>query len=202
MLAASRIPKLIIVILAVLVALASYRYLITGFSEAFGGLGSARADKTLLLGIHVTIAPLALAVGVVQFFQNIRTKHPFIHKICGWIYVASVTVSGLASILIAPHVPGGWVSGLGFGLLGLLWLLTTAIAVFNAHKRRFVVHQRWMVRSYALTLAAVTLRLYLPVFFLNGFEYDQAAPWLAWLCWVPNLLLAEILMKKLTVNST
>jgi hypothetical protein len=49
-----------------------------------------------------------------------------------------------------------------------------------------------MIRSYALTFAAVTLRIWLPLF-QNGFgmEFISAYVIIAWLCWVPNLLWAE-----------
>lgn len=196
MLSVSRISTTIIAILAFAVALASYRFVPLGLSEAFGGLGSARAGKTVLLAIHVSIAPIALILGIFQFFSGVRDRWPRIHRAGGWIYVTSVAVSGVAGLLIAPFVPGGWVSGLGFGLLSVFWLVTTGQAVFHARKRDFVRHRRWMTRSYALTLAAVTLRIYLPLFFLNDFDYDAAAPWLAWLCWVPNIIAAEILVRQ------
>jgi hypothetical protein len=48
-----------------------------------------------------------------------------------------------------------------------------------------------MIRSYALTLAAVTLRLYLPSSQLAGLPFTVAYPAISWLCWVPNLLIAE-----------
>lgn len=73
----------------------------------------------------------------------------------------------------------------------VLWIATTAQAVRLAMARRFIEHRRWMERSYALTFAAVTLRLYLPFFFLGGMDYAQASIWLAWIAWVPNLLLVE-----------
>ncbi len=52
-------------------------------------------------------------------------------------------------------------------------------------------HQRWMIRSYALTLGAVTLRIHLPLFLIQGVPFDQAYPAIAWLAWVPNLVIAE-----------
>jgi hypothetical protein len=53
------------------------------------------------------------------------------------------------------------------------------------------LHRRWMIRSYALTLAAVTLRIYLPASMLLGIPFPVAYPAIAWLCWVPNLLVAQ-----------
>jgi hypothetical protein len=53
-----------------------------------------------------------------------------------------------------------------------------------------------MVRNFALTFAAVTLRLYLGVFMAAGARFEDVYPLLAWLCWVPNLLLAEWLFNS------
>ena len=48
-----------------------------------------------------------------------------------------------------------------------------------------------MIRSYAVTLAALTLRLYLPLSQAAGIEFVAAYQVISWLCWVPNLLFAE-----------
>ena len=47
-------------------------------------------------------------------------------------------------------------------------------------------------RNYALTLAAVTLRIELPLLQMaGGMTFDQAYATIAWMCWIPNLVLAE-----------
>jgi len=47
----------------------------------------------------------------------------------------------------------------------------------------------------ALTFAAVTLRLYLPV--LGGtLGFETGYPIVAWLCWVPNLIVAEWILRR------
>ena len=51
-----------------------------------------------------------------------------------------------------------------------------------------------MVRSYALTLAAVTLRFYLPASLANGLPFEAVYAVIAWACWVPNLIVAEWLV--------
>jgi hypothetical protein len=47
------------------------------------------------------------------------------------------------------------------------------------------------VRNFALTFAAVTLRIYLPLSNVVGIDFDVAYPVIAWIAWVPNLLVAE-----------
>jgi hypothetical protein len=63
--------------------------------------------------------------------------------------------------------------------------------VIAIRQGRIADHRDWMLRSYALTLAAVTLRLYLPASQIAGISFLIAYPAIAWLCWVPNLLVAE-----------
>jgi len=53
-----------------------------------------------------------------------------------------------------------------------------------------------MVRNFALTFAAVTLRLWLPASIASGVAFEVAYPVVAWLCWVPNLVLAEWLFNR------
>ena len=57
---------------------------------------------------------------------------------------------------------------------------------------------RLAIRSlgYALTLAAVTLRVYLPASMALGLDFDRAYAAIAWLCWVPNLLAAQWLIGR------
>jgi hypothetical protein len=71
---------------------------------------------------------------------------------------------------------------------------SAAVAWQRARAGDYVSHRAWMIRSYALCLAAVTLRLYLPLFGLAGLPFEVAYPAIAWLCWVPNLVVAEWLV--------
>jgi hypothetical protein len=53
-----------------------------------------------------------------------------------------------------------------------------------------------MVRNFALTFAAVTLRLWLPASIAVSIPGELAYQVIAWLCWVPNLLVAELLLSQ------
>jgi hypothetical protein len=75
----------------------------------------------------------------------------------------------------------------------LAWLwLSSAIRAYRAIRARNTAdHQRWVTRNYALTFAAVTLRISLPLAAIVGVPFETAYPVIAWLCWVPNLAVAE-----------
>ena len=67
-----------------------------------------------------------------------------------------------------------------------MWIVTTSLAWRRAMKSRFTEHRAWMIRSFALTLAAVTLRLYLPLAAIMSIPFDNAYRAISFLAWVPN----------------
>ncbi len=146
---------------------------------------------------HIFGASVALLLGPVQFLKGLRVARPALHRALGWAYLAlGVFVGGLAGLYVAFFAFGGAVSTSGFAVLAVVWLYTGARAVLTAKARDFDAHRRWMVRNFALALAAVTLRIGLGIGFGSGLAFEVFYPPLAWLSWVPNLLLAELLLSR------
>lgn len=152
---------------------------------------------------HFFFGGIVLIAGAFQFHQGLRKRHLTLHRWLGRVYVIGVTLGGVAGLLLAVNSNGGLVAHFGFGMLAVLWLFTTLTAYLAARARDIDAHRAWMTRSYALTLAAVTLRLYLPLSMIAGIEFEAAYQAIAWLCWVPNLLIAEwfFVGKKSAVES-
>lgn len=145
--------------------------------------------------IHIFLGGLALLAGFTQFFKNVRMKKPALHRTLGKVYVIAVLLSGIAGLGIAFFASGGMLSALGFGCLAMLWLYTTLRAYTAIRDQKIRSHQHWMIRSYALCFAAVTLRIYLPTMVIVfGMDFIHAYRLVAWLCWVPNLAVSEFLI--------
>lgn len=93
---------------------------------------------------------------------------------------------------------GGVYSQISFVMLAVLWISFTAIALLKAIKGNYKSHREFLIRSFALTLSAVTLRAwkYLLVYLLHPRPMDvyQAV---AWLGWIPNLVIAELIIRKI-----
>jgi hypothetical protein len=174
------------------------------FDMSSGGLlatkpGSLLANAAWKIAFytHISLGGLALLTGWSQFMPRFRTRHLDLHRTLGKIYVASVVVSGLAGLYIALYATGGLVSSLGFVTLAVLWVGTTLKAYDLIRKRAPIQHKHWMIRSYALCFAAVTLRLWLPLFLgIFQMQFIEAYRIIAWLCWVPNILVAEALIRN------
>ncbi|HEY6644832.1 DUF2306 domain-containing protein [Povalibacter sp.] len=145
---------------------------------------------------HFIGGALALAVGVFQLNTRLRVRFASLHRWFGRIYVLAVLFGGIAGFTLAVHSTGGPFVQWGFGLLAVSWLGSTFGAYRYIRRRNLAAHRDWMIRSYALTLAAVTVRLYLPSAQLADLPMAMAYPAIAWLSWVPNLLLAEWIIRS------
>jgi hypothetical protein len=147
--------------------------------------------------IHITFGGIAMLTGWTQFSKRLRNRYLNTHRTIGKIYVVSVMLSSLAGVFIAFFASGGIVSTLGFGFLAMAWFFTVTMAYTTILKREIKQHENWMIRNYCLTFAAVTLRIYLPVSqaFMH-MDFLTAYRAISWLCWVPNLIVAQIIINK------
>jgi predicted membrane protein DUF2306 len=145
---------------------------------------------------HIIFGGLALLTGWSQFSRKVRSRYISIHRMLGKVYVISCLLSGMAGFYLAFHATGGWVATLGFGGLALSWLFATSKAFVLIRQKQITSHQEWMLRSYALTFAAVTLRIWLPLGQILQYDFVSAYLVISWLCWVPNLAVAEWLVRR------
>jgi len=152
---------------------------------------------------HILFSIFSLIAGLTQFSQYILTKHKKLHRIMGYIYVVDVIcIAGPSGLIMAFYANGTIVSKTSFVLLSLLWILFTSLAIIKAFKKDFIEHEKWMKRSYALTLSAISLRLMafiLPKFIHLSAHTEYAL--IAWLSWTINLLLAEWIIYRKKSNS-
>lgn len=184
----------IVATLSVLVAL--YAIGMYGFGPGAERLHPAmRANfelRPLGIGLHIAASTLALLLGPLQFSTRLRARWPALHRWTGRVYLGgAVLLGGLAGLYMSAYAHGGPVSVAGFAGLALGWLYTGARAYGAIRAGDVVAHRRWMVRNFALSFAAVTLRLYLPWVFVLHLDFDTWYRVIAWACWVPNLLFAQ-----------
>lgn len=191
-----RLPLAFVALLGGIVALTSYRFLLTGLEAAFPSMGPHIGAARLAFLAHVSASPVALALGAFQFMPRLRAGAPGLHRWAGRLYAAAILVGGIGALAMVPHANGGLLSSLGFLIVAVLWLVTTAQAVRLALLRRFAQHRRWMIRSFALTFASVTLRLELLPFQLAGIPYVETIPYLVWTSWTPNIIAAEWWLRR------
>lgn len=151
-----------------------------------------------ILYVHIATGTLALLIGPFNLFLSARDeKNRRRHRLLGYVYVGAITVSGLVNVYLSWYASGGWVASLGFATLDICWVLATWYSVVLISRADIQGHKRWMMRSYALTFAGVTLRLWLPILLvLCRGDFILAYQIVAWLCWMGNLLLIEWIIRQ------
>ncbi len=146
--------------------------------------------------IHVYTSMLTLLAGFTQFSSTILRKFPSIHRTTGWIYIITILLfSGPSGLIMGYHANGGPSSQIAFCLLSGFWMYFTAMALIAIRKKDINAHRRFMIRSFALTLSALTLRLW-KYAIVGVFEPRPMDVYriVAWLGWVLNLIIAEIII--------
>jgi uncharacterized membrane protein len=166
--------------------------------------------RVTALYVHIIGSGLALLVGPFQFLPGFRTRYPRVHRWLGRIYLGiGIGLGGIAALLIAPGIQGGLVGAVGITLLSIIWLWTGFMAYRAIRAGRVQEHREWMIRNFALTFGAVTLRLWLGVLIAAlsgsletsfGGDFDlmftEAYRVVMWLAWVPNLILGEVFINR------
>jgi uncharacterized membrane protein len=149
------------------------------------------------LRLHIAGGMGALLAGPWQFSNRLRARALNLHRWLGRIYLLSVALGSMAGLVMATVSKEGMPTHLGFGVLAVLWFLT-GIAAYRAIRSGNVeAHRQWMIRNFALSLAAVTLRIELPIMFgILHWTFSLSFIIVSWLCWVPNLVAAEWLVLR------
>lgn len=196
-----KISKMIIALLAIVTGLYPSIYF---FKERNFGLLSSKSNELLANALwntafytHIILGGIALLIGWLQFNTKLRLRNLSTHRIIGKIYIVSVLISSFASIGLGFFATGGFITSTGFICLGIIWFTTTLLAYLKIKNMQIEQHRRLMIYSYAACFAAVTLRIWLPLLVILFRDFIVAYSIVAWLCWIPNLLIANLIVRKL-----
>ena len=188
------------------VGVAGYAFFTYGFLPIGDSVGPAMKtsfeNNAFAVYCHIFASSVALLLGPFQFSAKLRAGNIRVHRLIGRIYLSvGILIGGLAGLYIAQTAFGGLVSIIGFSALALLWLFTGTAAYLAIRNKDVTAHRKWMIRNFSLTFAAVTLRIYLGLFFASGAQFEDFYPLLAWICWVPNLIIADWVFNR-NIKST
>ena len=196
-----KISKIVIALFAIIIGLYPSVYF---FKERTFGLLSSKSNELLANALwntafytHIIFGGIALLTGWLQFNTKLRLRYLSMHRTIGKIYIVCVLISSVASIGLGFFATGGFVTSTGFICLGIIWFTTTLLAYLKIKNIQIEQHRRLMIYSYSACFAAVTLRVWLPLLIMTFGDFIVAYSIVAWLCWVPNLLVANLIVRKL-----
>ena len=145
--------------------------------------------------IHIVLGGIALLIGWLQFNKNLRIKNMQLHRKIGKVYIISCLLSGVSGFYIALYATGGLSPKLGFTSMAIVWFFTTLFGFTAIKKGNIIKHQKLMIYSYATCFSAVTLRIWLPILSNSLGGFLPAYRIVAWLSWVPNIIVAYFIIK-------
>jgi len=153
--------------------------------------------------IHVFSAIFALFAGFTQFSNIILKEHRKIHRFIGRLYAYDILIVNFPAAMIMAVYANGLLPGkTAFVILDCLWFWFTYRAVIEIRRKNIIAHKQFMMRSYALTLSAITLRSWKII--ISGFvAIDPLHLYMidAWMGFVPNLLFVEWLIRRKKVTT-
>ncbi len=153
--------------------------------------------------IHIFSSVPVIFGGLFQFSRYLIFNYPQFHRWLGKMYVFLILfVAGPSGIIMAFYANGGIHGKLGLGLTGVGWLITTYLGYHYAVRGKLEKHGEWLFRSYALTLSAICFR---SLQYANSawFHLDPETTYriISWASWIPNLIIAEIMIKRGFIKS-
>jgi uncharacterized membrane protein len=192
-----KIGWVFLLLLAAYPVLISSGYLTMNPENFFAEQKAVYMAHLAFLMVHIVASMLAILIGPFQFLPGIRKRRWLkVHRWLGRTYLLSILFGGLSGLYMAQFAYGGTISRLGFGALACLWLYSGYRAYKHIRNKEIEQHRQWMIRNYALTFAGVMLRLWVPISGALGIDFLSAYRTIAWLCWVPNLLVAQWIINR------
>ena len=146
--------------------------------------------------IHVFSSLLSLLAGFTQFSTSFLKWRPGLHRKIGYVYIINILfIAGPSGLIMSLFANGGFSARIAFTILSVLWISFTTLAFYKAVKKDFIAHRSFMIRSYALTLSALSLRAWKVLFeVFTNLEQEDRYKIIAWMGWVLNLLIAEVII--------
>jgi uncharacterized membrane protein len=146
---------------------------------------------------HILGGMTAVVAGLVQLWLGLTGRTGVLHRTLGRIYVAGVAVASVGALYLAVTIdPKYFAYSAGLFGLACAWILTTSMALLSIRRHAIEQHREWMIRSYIVTFAFVSFRLFEKLMLDWKVAPDtEVDSFMAFACWCVPLLLAEPLIQ-------
>lgn len=147
--------------------------------------------------VHITSSWGVLVAGLLQLIPAVFRRNPATHRWLGKLYVATIlALAAPSGLVLALFANGGLAAKVGFVMQCIVWWLATWQAYRAVRRQQWLPHAEWMLRSYAITLAAMSLRLEsYGLYYFFGTKPIETYLTVTWLSWTGNLVLLEVLIQ-------
>lgn len=188
-----------------LMVLITLQYVPYSIDAAFLALKTKEVELTyyrIAFFTHVYTSIFVLILGFFQFSKLLRVSFPLFHRFLGKIYILLVLLLAAPSgLIMGIHGNGGLYSQISFCIQAILWFIFTWYAYRSIRKGLVNVHRNFMILSFALTLSAISLRLFkwiiVTTISLGPMETYKIVVWMGWLV---NIFIAFVIIGIRTIK--
>lgn len=158
-------------------------------------------SRNVGLFTHIFFGMFAFLIGPFQFISAIRKNYVKIHRTMGKTYLICIAISAPAASYMAVTSQINFVYACGLLGLAIAWITTSLLAYISIRKGLTTIHREWMVRSYVVTFAFATFRLFDEGLGKLGVGPDDLrATLLSWACWTVPLFATEVILQVKKFN--
>jgi hypothetical protein len=144
---------------------------------------------------HGLAGACSLLLAPMQFAEGLRRRHTTLHRTVGTIYVISAFVLAPLGAYIQ-YLDEAQGAARSFTIATMidaaLLTTTTGTGCYFALRRQFTYHRQWMIRSYAVALAFLEIRVILGVFGLDDPLDWHVTETAVWSCIALSVLIGDI----------
>ena len=160
----------------------------------------AKLTSPLPLVVHIVSASVYSVLGALQFSAGFRRRRPGWHRAAGRLLVVLGLAVALSALWMTTSTPRPGGSGELYHLFRLFFgsaMLLSIVLGFRAIRRRDVTrHRAWMIRAYAIALAAGAQVFTLGIGEAIVGKGDTSSALFAGAGWVINLAVAEWVIRR------
>ena len=144
---------------------------------------------------HGLAGACALVLAPMQFAEGFRRRHTTVHRTMGTLYLTACFILGPVGAYIQ-YLDEAQGAARSFTvetmIAASMLMITTGFGLYFALTRQFTYHRQWMIRSYAVALTFLEIRVIMGVFGL-----DQPFDWhvtetVVWGCVASSVLIGDI----------
>ena len=146
---------------------------------------------------HITAGGGALILGPLQFWNRFRIRYTKLHRWVGVGYLLAILVSSVCALILSytTAYEVNWAYAFSLQVWVSVWIISTVIAYWAALKKKFVLHQEWMTRSYIVSVAFIVSGLTLKYLLWIGFgTFEAISPSLFWMGWSVPLFVYQVIL--------
>lgn len=114
--------------------------------------------RSAILIAHLASAFPLLLLPPWQFSRRVRARWPAWHRRAGQVYLGGAVVAAMGAMYLGPTFESAG-RRVPLFVFATLWFAFSAAAWVCARRRAFAAHERFVVRSYAIALAFVFVRI-------------------------------------------